>query len=143
VRIRASTSILIFLILVLFQGIFVWIGGYWENAPLFDRLSGPMRFRQFVADPIPDFIHSVRGGYSGFPQGQLRTQFSFTQAPQTWPFLVSWSPASSECVDEVRPWVAEVAEPQVYQRSQASRSCSDNVYLILDSRGGHGVLFME
>jgi hypothetical protein len=71
--------------------ILIWQGGYWENLPIFDRFSGPIRFRQFVTDPIPSYIYDIRGGYSGFPQGQIVTTFSFNQPPSEWSFLEKWN----------------------------------------------------
>jgi hypothetical protein len=55
----------------------IYLGGYWENLPLLERISGPMRFRQFVCNPIPETVYNLRGGYSGFPQGQIVTHFEF------------------------------------------------------------------
>ena len=55
----------------------MYSGGYWENLPLLNRVSGPMRYQQFVDTPIPDHIYSVRGGYKGFPTGWIETGFRY------------------------------------------------------------------
>lgn len=82
--VRPRLSILIFLVsmvgavIMAAMGAFIVLGGYWENMAFLDRLSGPWRFREFVASPIPMSVHDVRGGYSGFPFGKIRTVFAFT-----------------------------------------------------------------
>jgi hypothetical protein len=92
---RAKLPILIFLIsmvgavIVAAMGAFIVLGGYWENMAFLDRLSGPWRFREFVASPIPMSVHDVRGGYSGFPFGKIRTVFTFTD--ESLPFLHEWT----------------------------------------------------
>lgn len=55
----------------------LWGEGDRENLPLLERISGPQRLRQVVADPLPPAICEARGGYSGFPQGQAVTRFRF------------------------------------------------------------------
>lgn len=62
-----------------FVGTVAYMGGYWENLPILDRISGPQRFKQFVASPVPDEISGVRGGYSGFPQGIVLTRFNIAK----------------------------------------------------------------
>ena len=123
----------------------IWGGGYWENVPPLDRVSGPMRFRQHVVDPIPSYIQNIRGGYSGFPQGQVRTSFSFTASPNTWDFLNTWKLTSEDCRTQLHswPWLSETQDFQVYQQRAESKSCSDNVYLIVFPKDNRGVLFIE
>ena len=69
-------------------GAAAWMGGYWENWPLLDRLSGPQRFRQYVADPAAASVSDLRGGYSGFPFGTIRTTFRYADA--SLPFVKGW-----------------------------------------------------
>lgn len=84
-------AIYVFLFLIFgFIAFTAWAGGYWENWPLLDRLSGPMRFRQYVASPVPSVIHDLKGGYSGFPKGRVLTQFSFEGDPREFDFLADW-----------------------------------------------------
>jgi len=85
----AILQVLAFICVVLIIFV-IWGGGYWENVPIFDRLSGPKRFAQYVADPIPSYITELRGGYSGFPQGRIATDFKFSIDPESWEFLSGW-----------------------------------------------------
>jgi len=83
-------------------GAAAWMGGYWENWPLLDRLSGPQRFRQYVADPRAASVSELRGGYSGFPFGTIRTTFRYADA--SLPFVTGWQrldPAEARNVDRV------------------------------------------
>ena len=61
-------------------GAAAWMGGYRETWPLLDRLSGPQRFRQYVADPEAVSVSDLRGGYAGFPFGTIRTTFRCADA---------------------------------------------------------------
>ena len=70
-------------------GAAAYMGGYWENVPVLDRISGPQRFRQFIVNPIPSSIRDVRGGYSGFPRGYIRTVFAYSE--EALPFLDGWT----------------------------------------------------
>jgi len=76
---------------------FIGLGGYWENWPGLDRISGAWRFRQFVMDPVPRSVVDLRGGYSGFPSGYVRTAFSYSG--ETLPFLDGWTRVSTPDVE--------------------------------------------
>lgn len=81
---RARTCCCLIIPVVLFGAcltsfvLYYWAsgGGYWENRPMFDRISGPMRFMQYVCAPIPLNIYGVRGGYSGITDGFVGTSFN-------------------------------------------------------------------
>jgi len=95
-------------------GAAVWMGGYWENWPLLDRLSGPQRFRQYVADPAAASVSDLRGGYSGFPFGRIRTTFRYADA--SLPFVTGWQrldPAKARDVEQVAgcPWTTLFRKP--------------------------------
>ncbi|MCD4817691.1 MAG: hypothetical protein K8S23_03240 [Candidatus Cloacimonetes bacterium] len=70
--------------------IFIWQCGYWENWVLLDSISGPKRFKEFIANPIPSEIYNIRGGYSGFPQGKITTYFQYDGLFINQSFLNNW-----------------------------------------------------
>ncbi len=73
-----KTVLLLAMLVIALSAWWFYAGGYWENLPHLDRISGPKRFRQFVCNPIPPDVFEIRGGYSGFPQGLLKTTFSYS-----------------------------------------------------------------
>ncbi len=79
-----------FIFVFLLFSFFFWLGGYWENLPLLNKISGIKRFKQYVVDPIPDSISSLEGGYSGFPQGVIKTNFKFSGLIEQLAFLKKW-----------------------------------------------------
>ena len=85
-------KILISLILLITALIclFVWGTGIWENRPVLDHISGPMRFKQYVAKPIPADVYDLKGGYSGFPAGVILTRFKFRGNVDNLGFLKDW-----------------------------------------------------
>lgn len=123
---------------------FIYGGGYWENLPILNRLSGPMRFRQLVTNPVPSYIQNIYGGYSGFPSGMIKTHFSFTSPPETWQFLKDWGVVKPECLKEILVWVPEFVPSSVYHRSssETAHSCSDGTYLLVDSNNVKGIILL-
>jgi hypothetical protein len=117
----------------------IWGGGYWENIPIFDRLSGPKRFAQYVADPIPTYITEIRGGYSGFPQGQITTDFKFSIEPEKWEFLTDWTD------QDIRknPKIVALAGPEILvSRIYQHKDERYERYLIIDEQSKHGFLWV-
>ena len=136
-KIFAIISILTILVTFVFFAFIIWQGGYWENLSLFDKISGPMRFRQFVADPIPHSIDDLRGGYSGFPQGQITTYFNFTGAPKEWNFLSNWVESS----DPEKERVTELFSKEI-SFSRVYKHLNKDYYLALDEKSGKGLLYI-
>jgi hypothetical protein len=143
-----------FLLLVVF--VFV-VGGYWENVPILNRISGPMRLRQFVVDPLPDFISNVRGGYSGFPRGAVVVRFDFHRSSSSWDFLSSW--VASPCLNDLQGYVPEINGPTRFvsyadtepnhirtfvrlsrDKSMSTSDCRREPYLIIDERNQRAAL---
>lgn len=79
----------VFLILILWIA-FVYMGGYWENMPFLNKISGKQRFEQYIVYPIPSSIYDIHGGYSGFPQGIIETSFRFKEEFSNYAFLKQW-----------------------------------------------------
>jgi hypothetical protein len=137
IKIFAVISILtIFITFVLFSFL-IWQGGYWENLSPFDRISGPKRFRQFVVDPIPPYINELRGGYSGFPQGQITTLFNFTGTLKDWNFLSNWAESSSPEKERVTELFSEELN-----FSRVYKHLNKDYYLALDEKSGKGLLYI-
>lgn len=118
----------------------LWGGGYWENIPIFDRISGPKRFAQYVEDPIPSYITEIRGGYSGFPQGQIVTNFQFSIEPESWEFLSRWKDKSISKNGEfdILATNNNMFISRIYQHTN-ERS---EVYLIIDDRSKRSLLYV-
>ena len=89
----AIAGVLVCVMAVAGVGWVTYSGGYWESWPFCDRISGPQRFRQYVADPLPPSVHGPRGGYSGFPFGYIKTCFKYSD--DSLPFLGGWTHISS------------------------------------------------
>ena len=89
-------------IFILIHAAFIYMGGYWENMAVLNRISGPKRFKQFVANPVPSNIHNLRGGYSGFPRGIIRTYFNYTGDFSDMEFLEDWEKMDDypSCISE-------------------------------------------
>lgn len=68
---------LLLIFLVVIWGFFIYLGSYWENWPIFDRISGPMRYQQYVSKVIPENVKNIKGGYAGFPRGSIKTYFDY------------------------------------------------------------------
>ncbi|MFM7312036.1 MAG: hypothetical protein ACKO0M_02525 [Cyanobium sp.] len=110
----------------------VWMGGYWENWPLLDQVSGPQRFRQYVADPRAASVHELRGGYSGFPFGAIRTTFRY--ADTSLPFVTGWRRMDpAEARDVAR--VAGCPSTTVFRRP-------GGVYLFINATTQEGCLIV-
>jgi hypothetical protein len=119
---------------VFFGGIYFFILGGWENLPLFDRISGPSRFRQFVAAPIPSCVHSIRKGYSGFPQGRITTYFRYDGTLESCRFLGGWIPT------QVAPELGFGAENPWTKAFR--KHARDEIYLLIREGTNEGLLFI-
>jgi len=117
----------------------VYYFGYWENLPLLERISGPIRFRERIADPVPEGFSDIRGGYSGFPQGVVVTQFTFAKDPAEWGFLSAWSPASKNAANKFEFYVPELQPTAIYERSDDSL-CRHVCYLAVNENTRRGAL---
>lgn len=91
-------------LVLLLCGSIAYMGGYWENLPVLDRISGPQRFKQFVVAPIPYEITALRGGYSGFPQGIVVTRFDV---------------AKGYAPDSIGPWLKLTNLHEIVQNTDA------------------------
>jgi hypothetical protein len=108
------------------------MGGYWENIPVLDRISGPQRFREFIANPIPSTVRDVRGGYSGFPFGYIRTVFVYWGVPR--PFLDGWT-----FVDG--PEVTSLIRPARFSYTKAFRR-ANGAFLLINEDTRQGCLYV-
>jgi len=128
----------IILVVVLFI-LFIWQGGYWENWFLVDRMSGRKRFREYVADPIPDEIYNIYGGYSGFPKGQITTFFQYQGLISKQDFLNNWlyiDEKNNSVLYKIFADKMDVTRIYVYQDKNYER------YLLIDDRKKTGILFV-
>ena len=89
IKIRAISIILVSILLL--AGVFIYMGGYWEHMPVLKKISGPMRFKQYVGDPASFGVTNLSGGYTGFPQGSVITTFSLDKAISDTGILHEWS----------------------------------------------------
>jgi hypothetical protein len=130
--------------------ILVWIllGGYWENFPLLDRLSGPRRFQQYVTRPIPEDIYEVRGGYSGFPQSFVGVRFRYHgEFSENWLFG-DWLELPLETLDPIVSGEIDRKEiTRVYVRGRRPKPGGYlgnqwEQYLILDDGTKRGYLYI-
>jgi hypothetical protein len=81
----------VFVLVLLGAGFaFVALRTGWENWPLLERISGPLRFAEFVATPVPDTIYEIRGGYTAPPGRELVTRFRFRGDIETNAFIGNW-----------------------------------------------------
>jgi hypothetical protein len=121
--------------LCLLVAVAVWVnysGGYWENTPVLDRISGPQRFRQFIVNPIPSSVRDVRGGYSGFPFGYIRTVFAYSEEPL--PFLDEWTQVDGpEMKAKIR--AANFSHTKVFQKDSGA-------FLLIDANARRGCLYV-
>jgi len=93
IKIRAMGIILVSILLL--GGVFIYMGGYWEHMPVLKKISGPMRFKQYVGDPASFGVSNLSGGYTGFPQGAVITTFNLDKAISDTGILPEWSLADS------------------------------------------------
>jgi len=123
-------------------------GGYWENVALLDTISGPMRFREFVCDPIPENIYDVRGGYSGFPQGFVGTLFRYSGELPLDSCFKDWTEIPREALDSIA--IRGISEAQITQvfvhgRRPIPGGYLGNLYekyLVVDEASKRGYLYV-
>ncbi len=130
-------SLTAFAIFIIPNVYFIWAGGYWENYPILDHVSGPMRFTQFVANPIPKGIYNLRGGYSGFPQGQVVTYFEFRKPLNEHEFLKDWIK-----VKQVRETLVHDFFGDKMNFSKLYQHKEGKYYLVLDEVNNKGIFHM-
>lgn len=104
-------------------GSFIYSGGYYERWPLLDRFSGPARFEEYVASPIPAAFTDFRGGYSGFPGGTMKVLFHHQNGPAALDPMV-WHPVSKQEREGLAPdmtgepvSLAEFDRAVIYQKA--------------------------
>jgi len=125
-----------FVISLFFGSVFV-MGGYWENSPVLDRISGPSRFKQFVVDPIPNSIYDLRGGYSGFPRGRVTTYFKYRGNFNDHPFLKEWS--VSDMPESYFDWTGlSITNIYIKKRMGTTR----NFHLLIDDNVKRGLFYI-
>lgn len=118
---------------------FCYLGGYWENWSPLDRISGPQRFRQFVARPIPSSIYDIRGGYSGWPQGEVATYFHFHGDIEANAFLRNWQELT--LYDSTAPFVPHllvIGANRVYMQP----ATEGYRYLLISETSHRGILYI-
>ncbi len=128
---------LIVAMVVMFPVYIFYSGGYWENLPLLDRISGPKRFKQFVMDPVPAEIYQIRGGYSGFPQGRVSTFFRFKGDFNSLPFVNAWERVDShQCPEVSSYYLREINATAIYRKPIYKRY----KYLLVAEAAGEAML---
>lgn len=126
-------------IFILIHAAFIYMGGYWENMAVLNRISGPKRFKQFVADPVPSNIHDLRGGYSGFPRGIVRTYFNYTGDFSDMEFLTDWEKMDDYPFNkEFSLYITNTDKATVYRKKRYD----SYVYLIVDTENKKGVFYL-
>ena len=131
-----ATLILLF---VLANVVYIYLGGYWENMAVLNKISGPKRFRQFVVNPIPPNIHNLRGGYSGFPQGIIRTYFSYSEDFSNMGFLEEWEKVKD--TNSPKPfahYMNDINATIVYRKKRYETY----MYLLINEEGKKGMLYL-
>ncbi len=119
---------------------FALTGGYWENRPPLDRLSGPLRFMQNVCAPLPGALSEVRGGYSGFTDGFIATSFTFKgEFPVARCLGEDWVETP---VDELQGILWIELSPNAVTRAFTYQAEDGPRYLMLDENSGRGYLFI-
>lgn len=119
---------------------FALTGGYWENRPPLDRISGPYRFMQSVCAPLPAAINEVRGGYSGFTDGFIATRFSFEgDFPVDACLGDTWVETP---VDELEGILWIELSPDAVTRAFVFPGEGGPRYLMLDETSGRGYLYI-
>lgn len=125
-------------IAMLLLGGFVYSAGYWENIPIFDRISGPSRFKQFVTNPIPKDIYDLRGGYSGFPQGQVVTHFRYKGDVKNFSFITDWNQVSEAETDKT----GLKTEKKFVKRKVYADGSKSERFLFFDEENKKGFLYI-
>jgi hypothetical protein len=129
----------ILLLSALAHAAFIYMGGYWEDIAVLNRISGPKRFKQFVADPIPEEIHELKGGYSGFPQGTIRTYFGYSGDFSDTEFLDEWEKMQDYPFGQQFAWYLTDTDVAAVYRKKHYESY---MYLIIDEQDSKGVLYL-
>jgi len=112
-------------------------GGYWENTPGLSYISGHQRFKSLVSSAIPECVDSLRGGYTGFPKGQIRTYFHFDPKHPDCQFADKWKDIARGDLEEMKlmaptvPWTRILKKPGTVQ-----------VFLFLDDQSGEALLYV-
>ena len=132
---------LILVSLTLIAGWMLFSRGYWENVPVLDRISGPMRFRQYVEDPIPEFISDIQGGYSGSPQGVIVTEFAIAIDPAEWSVLSRWSVGSEKATHKFEFYTPTLRPSAVYEQKDEVL-CRHTCYLAINRSTKRGALIV-
>lgn len=144
---QKATRVLTIAVLIAFlvfaqYAAFIYLGGYWENHPLFRRISGPMRFKQFVSSDLPDAVYDMKGGYSGFPQGIILTRFRYRGLVKNLPFLEDWeSVAMNETTHYAAPYfpyLDDVKATAIYRKSRHNTF----IYLLIGEQTKEGLLLV-
>jgi hypothetical protein len=138
---RAVVTVILTLIFlyVLIHALFIYLGGYWENMAVLNRLSGPKRFKQFVVDPIPSNIHNLKGGYSGFPQGIIRTYFTYSGDFSNMKFLAEWEKMEGNPFRGEFDWYIKDTDATMVYRKKRYESYT---YLLIDEENKRGILYL-
>ncbi len=126
--------VLVIIIFFSFVSFFIYAGGYWENLPVLNNISGTKRLAQYI-DPLPNSIYAVKGGYTGFPHGIIITRFKYTGEFDENRFLKDWEMfEESGALDSA----ANIRSTKTYKKVG-----SENVFLLINENISEGVLFVE
>ena len=134
-------------VIVLFCGLllsaaFIFLGGYWENLPVLEEISGPKRFKQYVGKPEDYGAYDITGGYSGLPQGSIVTVFSLRHPLDEKELSSEW--IKSEDLKEDL-WIHQQAESGTGSRAftvYRKQKTDARIYLILGKQSGKGALYI-
>ena len=137
---KSSCIVIAVMLMVIVPAVtFIALGGYWESWPIFDEYSGPMRFRQLAADPVPPAVYDLRGGHSGFPAGQIKTRFRFKGTVEELAFLDRWiGMIEIEKTAAYAAFAGKMSISHIYRRDIED----GEAFLIFDEEAQEGVLYV-
>lgn len=120
-------------------GSVIYMGGYWENMPGLDKISGPKRFRQYVTNPIPKTITNLKGGYSGFPQGRILTNFNYSGKFSDNSFLENWEKFDNyDSTESFTTYIDDINANAFYRK----KYYKSYIYLLINSDKKEGILLL-
>ena len=120
---------------------------YFDKLPYLERAAGRRWFRRYVADPIPEHISNLSGGYrGGLARGIILTTFEYDPPFERHSFPAGWEPQDVavagillanlfESYLGVRPGISRgYAKP-------ANPSGGGSAWLLIDEAANKGILY--